>query len=239
MILREPENNFSSQDQQQDIHKNSLLDILIFISIFIGLELVLYVLFPEGVPLLAAMVVTLCFLGTIWLWVAGYRKWTKVDLGLTDLLNARNNWTGIGLGFLMAFVFIGLDTNTVYLFFHQPNLTFINFFLLILLIPMVTLISPMEEIVYRGFLFTLLKKRAGLLWGIVLSSILFALAHKLGSEVESIYSIKAIGFLHKFVLGVIFTLFFNYTKSLSGPMLAHIVYNWCVITVYLIAHNTG
>jgi membrane protease YdiL (CAAX protease family) len=239
MTLQESENNLSSKDQQQDVFKYSLLDILMLISIFVGLELVLYVLSPKGVPLLAGMIVTLCFLATILLWVTGYRKWTKVDLGLTNLLNARNNWTGIGLGFLMAFVFIGLDTNTVYLFFHQPNLTFINFFLLILLIPMVTLISPMEEIVYRGFLFTLLKKRAGLFLGIVLSSILFALAHKLGSEVESIYSIRMIGFLHKFVLGIIFAFFFNYTKSLSGPMLAHIVYNWCAITVYLIAHNTG
>lgn len=239
MTLQETENNFSSLDQQQDVNKYSLLDILIFISIFVGLELALYVLFPEGVPLLVGMVVTLCFLATIWLWVIRYRKWTKVDLGLTNLLNAKNNWTGIGLGFLMAFVFIGMDTNTVYLFFHQPNLTVLNFILLILIIPMVTLISPMEEIVYRGFLFTLLKKRTGLFWGIVFSSILFALAHKLGSEVESIYSIKAIGFLHKFALGVIFTFFFNYTKSLSGPMLAHIVYNWCAITVYLIAHNTG
>lgn len=185
---------------------------------------------------LSILILGLINYGVVLLWVLGYRKWTKADLGLVGLTNNKQIWGGVGLGLLLAFVAIGIDTNTVYLLFHEAKLTGFNFILLVFILPMVTLLSPMEEIVYRGFLFTLLLNRLNLFWGIILSSLFFALAHKLGGGVESIYSIKIVGFAQKFLLGGIFAYFFYRSKSLTGPIMAHLVYNWCVITITILVY---
>lgn len=172
-------------------------------------------------------------------WTLKYRKWSRSDLGLVNLLDERNNWTGIGVGLFLAFVIIGIDTNTVYLLLHQPRLTGYCFALLLFLLPILALVSALEEIIYRGFLFTLLKNRLGLFAGIVLSSLVFSLSHTVGvadQSVESVYAVKVIAYIQKFVFGVAFAYFFAKTGSLSGPTLAHIVFNWCGVIVYTLSY---
>jgi membrane protease YdiL (CAAX protease family) len=216
--------------------KYSLWDLLFVFLIFSLFESILLFLFPQGISLLFILILQLIYVGIVLLWVFRYRKWTKTDLGLVDLSNSKNIWSGAGIGLLLAFVVIGIDTNTVYLLFHEAKLTGFNFLLLVFILPVITILSPMEEIVYRGFLFTLLRNRLNLFWGIVLSSLFFAFAHKLGGSIESIYSIKIVGFTQKFLLGGIFAYFFYRTKSLAGPIMAHLVYNWCVITITILVY---
>jgi len=232
-------NGPSNSAKDQAVNKYSLWDILLVFLFVAFLESILYLLFPRGIPLFFMLILTCCYTAGILAWTLKYRKWTRSDLGLVNLLDERSHWTGIGVGLFLVFVLAGIDTNTVYLLLHEPKLTGHCFFLLLFLLPALTLISALEELVFRGFLFTLIKNRFGLFAGIVLSSLVFSLAHTVGvsdPSAESIYATKAIAYVQKFVLGVAFAYFFAKTGSLSGPTLAHIVFNWCGVIVYTLAY---
>ena len=232
-------NASSPLNGQGEKSKYSLLDVLLVFLAFVLFQSILYFFFPRGIPLLFLLILGSCYVVVILAWTLKYRKWSRSDLGLVNLANEKNNWTGIGVGLFLALVIIGIDTKTVYLLLHEPKLTGYCFFLLLFLLPVLTLISALEELVFRGFLFTLIKNRFGLFAGIAASSLVFSLAHTLGvsdPSVESIYAIKVIAYAQKFVLGVTFAYLFAKTGSLSGPTLAHIVYNWCGVIVYTLAY---
>jgi membrane protease YdiL (CAAX protease family) len=71
-----------------------------------------------------------------------------------------------------------------------------------------------EETLFRGFLYTSLRRRFGAFLSIVISATLFSLAHfDLGGAVQL------------FVLGALFAFVFERTKSLIPAMVAHCMWN--------------
>lgn len=97
-----------------------------------------------------------------------------------------------------------------------PPLTFYYFFNIVLFSPIV------EEILYRGLLYESLKKKAGIFYGIIFSSLFFALGHEFSN----------VTFFRFFGMGVILSLIFQKTRSLTLIMLIHFFLNLFSFLVY-------
>ncbi len=86
------------------------------------------------------------------------------------------------------------------------------------------LLGPLaEEMVYRGILFTLLR-RWGLLVAVSGSTLLFALSHSLTSGLP----------VTQLIGGVVFALAYERSKSLVAPMVIHCSGNMAIFTIGLI-----
>lgn len=84
----------------------------------------------------------------------------------------------------------------------------------------------LEEIIYRGIIYSTIRERIGIIPGVILSSLLFAVGH-MRSSADTIIAM--------FFVGIILALIYERTKSLYPLMLAHAINNLIVlITVYLI-----
>jgi membrane protease YdiL (CAAX protease family) len=222
--LEKKQRDFLNSVEGQEAKKYSLWDILLVLLLFVFLVSIFSVFFPHGIPILYMLVLSCFYVAVILIWTLKYRKWSKADLGLVGFLDEKNFWIGIGVGLSLAFVIVGIDTSTVYLLLHEPKLT---------------LASALEEVIYRGFLFSLIKNKFGLFAGIIVSSLLFSLSHTVSvgnPSVESIYAVKVIAYIQKFILGAAFAYLFAETGSLSGPTLAHITFNWCGYIVYTLVY---
>jgi len=88
-------------------------------------------------------------------------------------------------------------------------LHFFQFLLLVIIAPIC------EEIFYRGFIFPVIRNRTGILIGIVLTSLFFALVH-----VQS--------FMVLFSLSVALCFLYEKNRSLIPPILVHAFYNFLV-----------
>jgi membrane protease YdiL (CAAX protease family) len=78
------------------------------------------------------------------------------------------------------------------------------------------LIPPfLEETIFRGFLFPALAKRTGVVWGAILSSVVFGLAH--GQANIGVYT---------FVLGLLLCFLYVRTKSIIPGIMLHMVNNF-------------
>ncbi len=71
-----------------------------------------------------------------------------------------------------------------------------------------------EEILFRGLIFNSIKEHLTVKWSIVLSAIIFAIAH--GNPLQAIYT---------FLLGVILAMVYEKTKNILTPILVHVLYN--------------
>lgn len=84
-----------------------------------------------------------------------------------------------------------------------------------------------EELIFRGVIFSGLKRSVGKVGAIFLSALVFALMH------QNISS-----FLYPFIMGVAFSLVFEYTGNLFYTMLFHLFNNITTITIeYLVNNN--
>lgn len=113
-----------------------------------------------------------------------------------------------------------LSKNPIYSLF-PPTKSLISitltFFLFVFVAPLV------EEIFHRGFLYPVLKKNMGIKWGMILGSIFFASVH-----------LNAFFFIWYVILGFIFTLFYEKSKSLIPSITTHIFFNTlCFILFFL------
>jgi len=100
-----------------------------------------------------------------------------------------------------------------------PTLTFYYFFNIVLFSPIV------EEILYRGLLYESLKKKVSIFYSIIFSSLFFALGHEFSN----------ITFFRFFGMGVILTIIFQKTRSLSLVIIIHFLLNLLsVFFIYLI-----
>ena len=78
------------------------------------------------------------------------------------------------------------------------------------------LIPPIfEETIFRGFIFPALSKRAGLIWGAVLSSMLFGAAHGQPNL-----------FVYTSILGLLLCFMYVKTRSIVPGVLLHMVNNY-------------
>ena len=79
----------------------------------------------------------------------------------------------------------------------------------------VLLIGPIfEEIIFRGAIFSILRKNIPLVPAIIIQAILFGLLH--GNPLQGIYA---------FFLGIVLCLIYLYTGRILGNMLCHIIFN--------------
>ncbi|MDD5439107.1 MAG: CPBP family intramembrane metalloprotease [Candidatus Omnitrophica bacterium] len=72
----------------------------------------------------------------------------------------------------------------------------------------------MEEIAFRGFMYNAFKKKWGVLWGIMGTSVLFSLLHA-----------HPVGFVPIMILGILLAYLYEKTGSLVPSMTVHIVHN--------------
>lgn len=83
----------------------------------------------------------------------------------------------------------------------------------------VSILGPViEEIFFRGFLYSAVRKRFGVLLGVLLSSALFSMLHT-----------NITGFLPIMILGVLMAFLYEITGSLIAPMTVHILHNSIIV----------
>jgi uncharacterized protein len=83
----------------------------------------------------------------------------------------------------------------------------------------VSVLGPMiEEIFFRGFLYSAVKKSFGVIAGVILSGALFSLLH-----------VNIAGFLPIMILGVLMALLYEATGSLVAPITIHILHNSIIV----------
>jgi len=71
-----------------------------------------------------------------------------------------------------------------------------------------------EEIYFRGFVYTILRKNLNMLLSVIICSILFALSH-----------IDPWLIVPIFIFSIVLTLLFEYSKSLVAPIIIHLMFN--------------
>lgn len=95
---------------------------------------------------------------------------------------------------------------------------------------LVMFIAPfLEELLFRGIVYTNLKEKYGARNALLMSSMLFAVVHLFGG-------MKMSGLFMHMVTGIIYGTLYERTKSLSVPTIAHIIYN--APAVLMLTFNT-
>lgn len=89
----------------------------------------------------------------------------------------------------------------------------------------------MEELFFRGFLYPVLERRLGVLWGVFLTALPFALLHafQFGNAWSAVLVI--------FIVGVVLTVVRSVTRSVGASFLVHVGYNGTLMV--LAAAATG
>ncbi len=143
----------------------------------------------------------------------------------------RWNWPGligvsmVGIGVLM----LGLDILGRFLpmpkttpfdqFFATPSNAYLTVAFAITLGPL------MEEIFFRGFLYPVIARRLGVVWGILLTAVPFGLIHAF----QYGYAWGAV--LIIILVGVVLTTVRAWTKSVASSFLAHVGYNGTLMVI--------
>jgi membrane protease YdiL (CAAX protease family) len=147
----------------------------------------------------------------------------------------RWNWPGIGglsfigvgvlmLGFDVLGRFLPMPKSTPFdQFFERPMDAYLVAAFAVTLGPL------MEELFFRGFLYPVLARRAGAVWGILITGLLFGLIH----SPQYGYSWAAV--LIVCLVGVVFTTVRAVTKSVASSFLAHVGYNGTLMVLAAIA----
>ncbi len=167
--------------------------------------------------------------GTVWFFALHRRKAGLRDLGLKYYSIGKTLWyTLISLFAIFAISFLYVIIVSLVLGIEAPaskieilvmNRSVSNTVLLIL----VSFVAPIiEEVFFRGFLYSAFKKNWGVLPALFLSSILFSLVHL------EIYS-----FIPLFIIGWFLAYIFEKTRSLLPAIFLHAIYNLILILILL------
>jgi len=90
-----------------------------------------------------------------------------------------------------------------------------------------TVLTPVgEEIMMRGFLYGYLRRRMGVIIGIIIQAIFFSLVHV--NSFESAFNVIA----HTFIIGAILGILYERTGSLYPSMICHGMINYLSIIIY-------
>jgi membrane protease YdiL (CAAX protease family) len=82
------------------------------------------------------------------------------------------------------------------------------------LMALVVLPPIFEEIIFRGFIFPAISRRTGIIWGAILSSVLFGLAHGQANII-----------VYTFPLGLVLCFLYFRTKSIVPGIALHMINN--------------
>jgi len=143
----------------------------------------------------------------------------------------RWNWPGlIGLSMLgVGVLMLGFDLLGRFLpmpkttpfdqFFARPTDAYLTVAFAVTLGPL------MEELFFRGFLYPVIARRMGVVWGILLTALPFGLIHAF----QYGYAWGAV--LIVFLVGVVLTAVRAATKSVASSFLAHVGYNGTLMVI--------
>ena len=129
---------------------------------------------------------------------------------------------GFSLIWIAKFFLVGTsnELEKVFTDFQSLGPSFLIFFILWSSSGAVVL----EEIIYRGIIYSAIRERIGIIPGIILSSLLFSLGH-MRSSGDTIIAM--------FFVGIVLSLIYERTKSLYPSMLAHGINNLVVLLLML------
>ncbi|MCD4670519.1 MAG: CPBP family intramembrane metalloprotease [Actinomycetia bacterium] len=171
----------------------------------------------------------LLMIGTVWFFALHRRKARLRDLGLKYYSIGKTLWyTLISMIaiFIISFLYViimssvlGIEAPPSKIEILIMNRSVSNTVLLIV----VSFIGPIiEEVFFRGFLYSAFKKNCGILPALFLSSILFSLVH-----------LQVYSFIPLFIIGWILAYIFEKTKSLFPAIFLHAAYNLILILILL------
>jgi membrane protease YdiL (CAAX protease family) len=89
------------------------------------------------------------------------------------------------------------------------------------LVALVLLPPVLEETIFRGFLFPAIARRTGLVWGAVISSVIFGLAH-----------LQANIGVYTFVLGLLLCFMYVRTRSILPGIFLHMLNNYLAFMAF-------
>lgn len=217
------------------------LDLGVFVVAIALCDLVIVAIsalvFPsgQGIDDRVIQAIALPFRGAAWVAVVivllHYRGQHPASVGLTRVRPTRDIPLGLG-ALLGAFAAFYLGAAALFLFWPggwvaltQNKDAIANILPRmhpVLLVGLQFVVAFYEEVVFRGFLLTRLRRGLGSWTGAVLaSSALFAVAHTLDQEAAAAIPI--------FGLGVIFCIFTVWRKSLLPAVIGHALFNSCQI----------
>jgi len=154
--------------------------------------------------------------------VAMYILWPLCPVSLRAPANVRRFClvTGSGLAFIGAALWVAWAVDPdmarqtkVFVYWLSPPARFAYIAALLVVIPVI------EEALYRGQVFSILKKSHGLITAVLGSTLLFAIMHGLAPVA--------------FAQGVLLALVYQFSRSLWGSIIVHIANNavWYVLFV--------
>lgn len=151
------------------------------------------------------------------------------DLGIRYYSIGKTLWyTFISLAaiFIISFIYVffmntvvGIEAPASKIEILVRNRSISNTILLVV----VAFIGPVvEEVFFRGFLYSAFKKNWGILPALFLSSVLFSVVH-----------LQVFSFIPLFIIGWLLAYIFEKTKSLFPAVFLHAVYNLTLILILL------
>ena len=171
----------------------------------------------------------LLMMGTVWFFALYRRKAGFRDLGLRYYSIGKTLWYTLisliaifAISFIYVFIMssvIGIEAPVSKIEILIKNRSVSNTVLLII----VAFIGPIvEEVFFRGFLYSAFKKNWGVIPALFLSSILFSAVH-----------LQVYSFIPLFIIGWLLAYIFEKTKSLFPAIVLHAVYNLILILILL------
>lgn len=95
-----------------------------------------------------------------------------------------------------------------------------------LLFPFILLAAVSEELLFRGYLYSMfIKLKKGPLWAVIIPSILFSLTHGLNAEMSANLVLMP---LYYFLCGILFSLARYFTDGLAASTMIHSAFNVCM-----------
>jgi membrane protease YdiL (CAAX protease family) len=165
-------------------------------------------------------VVVLCLTG----FVLESCNMTLSTIGFSGRLGLRQLFVGFTIGAVLALFEVNIVTRYDWPdIFFRPKIERIDLSLKIAYL-LLTIASPQEEIFFRGTLYSLLRKTFSTRSALIASSLLFGLVH-----------IAIIRIVFAFINGLIFALLRERYDSLLAPIIAHVSFNFAMVTIIIVA----
>lgn len=150
------------------------------------------------------------------------------EIGITLKDFKKNCVIGLFIGFMMWVVISGCNLVVEKLFGEIPIHPYIELFQptnsltqqIVLMVSVIILAPISEEIFFRGFAYTVFKKRLGRKVAVVFSSLLFAIVH---FNLWWIFQI--------FLIGIVLAVLFDNSKSIVATISAHLTFNLLTILI--------
>lgn len=160
--------------------------------------------------------------GLVWLWLRKYKVgWSTVGWRRANLGRALVYLAVLLLGFIVLASLLLIILGALLQGFNanQPQsnqfTNGVSSHMSISIVALVLLPPILEETIFRGFIFPTIAKYTGMIWGAVLSSLLFAILHFQAN----------IG-VYTFILGLVLCFMYVKLKSIVPGMFLHMINNY-------------